>query len=148
MSVLTPTCNSREYYAKKSHIQTLLISNTENGEDIIKTDTNGACLIEETGIMLRYPEQENQGNATLLLTDGLADLKRHGHTQSRMTFIEGKLLPCHYNTPHGNIDLNIYTHQAFFTINADGGRFEARYTLLVAGKQVADNVLTIEWSFT
>ena len=78
---------------KKSHIQTLLISNTENGEDIIKTDTNGACLIEETGIMLRYPEQENQGNATLLLTDGLADLKRHGHTQSRMTFIEGKLLP-------------------------------------------------------
>lgn len=133
---------------KKSHIQTLLTSNTENGEDIIKTDTNGACLIEETGIMLRYPEQENQGNATLLLTDGLADLKRHGHTQSRMTFIEGKLLPCHYNTPHGNIDLNIYTHQAFFTINADGGRFEARYTLLVAGKQVADNVLTIEWSFT
>lgn len=132
---------------KKSHIQTLLISNTENGEDVIRTETDGGCLIEETGLLLRYAENDNNGNASLLLTDGLADLKRHGQTESRMTFVEGQLLPCLYKTANGTIDLSMYTHQASFTVDANGGRFEARYTLLAAGKQVADNVLTIEWTF-
>lgn len=132
---------------KKSHIQTQLVSTTENGEDIIRTQTDGACLIEETGLMLRYSEQKNKGYATLLLTEGLADLKRHGNTESRMTFVEGKLLPCPYTTSNGSLELSLYTHSASFTVDANGGRFEARYTILAAGKQVADNVLTIEWNF-
>ena len=81
---------------KKSKIQTLLVSTTENGEDLIRTAAVGGCLIEETGVMLRYPESDNHGTVTLLLTDTLADLKRRGDISSRMTFIDGKLLPCPY----------------------------------------------------
>ena len=88
---------------KKANIQTILVSTTENGEDLIRTESVGGCLIEENGIMLRYTEKENSGTATLLLTEGLADLKRHGHTESRMTFVEGKLLPCLYTTPNGGV---------------------------------------------
>lgn len=132
---------------KKCAIQTLLTSNTENGEDIIRTEAKGGCLIEETGLMLRYAEAANQGTASLLLTDGLADLKRNGDTRSRMTFVNGKLLPCTYVTPKGNLDFSIYTHEQSFEVSAEGGCFKARYTLLAAGKQVADNVLTVEWVF-
>ncbi len=132
---------------KKSRIQTLLVSTTENGEDLIRSESQGGCLIEENGLMLRYAETDNQGTASLLLTEGLADLKRHGSTQSRMTFVEGKLLPCHYVTPNGPLDFSLYTHQLTLQVNATGGRFQARYTLLAAGKQVADNVLTVEWTF-
>ena len=57
---------------KKANIQTLLVSTTENGEDLIRTESVGGCLIEENGIMLRYTEKENKGTATLLLTEGLA----------------------------------------------------------------------------
>lgn len=132
---------------KKANIQTLLVSTTENGEDLIRTESVGGCLIEENGIVLRYTEKENKGTATLLLTEGLADLKRHGHTESRMTFVEGKLLPCLYTTPNGSLDFSLYTHSASFKVDAQGGRFEARYTMLAAGKQVADNVLTVEFTF-
>lgn len=132
---------------KRCNIETLLISNTENGEDLIRTAAKGGCLIEENGLMLRYPEKENKGTASLLLTDGLADLKRNGDTRSRMTFVEGKLLPCAYTTPRGAIDFSLFTHQQHFTVNGEGGKFEARYTMLAAGKQVADNVLTVEWTF-
>lgn len=132
---------------KKIHIETLLVSNTENGEDIIRTESKGGCLIEENGIMLRYSESQNNGTAVLLLTEGLADLKRHGDTEARMTFVEGKLIPCTYKTPNGMLDFSLFTHEQTFDINEQGGRFEARYTMLAAGKQVADNVLTVNWTF-
>ena len=132
---------------KKIHIETLLVSNTENGEDIIRTESNGGCLIEETGIMLRYHEEQNNGIATLLLTDGLADLKRHGNTEARMTFVDGKLIPCTYKTDNGMLDFSLYTHRQSFELNALGGCFKAKYSMLAAGKQVADNELTIKWTF-
>lgn len=132
---------------KKIRIETLLVSNTENGEDIIRTESKGGCLIEENGIMLRYSESQNNGTAVLLLTEGLADLKRHGDTEARMTFVEGKLIPCTYKTPNGMLDFSLFTHEQKFDINEQGGRFEARYTMLAAGKQVADNVLTVNWTF-
>lgn len=132
---------------KKAHIETLLVSHTENGEYRITTQSQGACIVEETGIMLRYAEPENQGSAMLMLTDGLADLKRNGQVRSRMTFIEGRLLPCPYTAQEGTFDFSLFTHSQSFIINATGGRFQARYTLLAAGRQVADNVLTIEWHF-
>lgn len=132
---------------KKAHISTMLVTNTENGEDIIRTEANGLCQIEDNGIMLRYPEEENDGIAILLITEELADLKRRGNTRSRLTFIEKRLQPCPYATSHGDLDISIYTHEHNLTINATGGRFQARYTLLAAGRHVADNVLTVEFAF-
>lgn len=132
---------------KKCAIQTLLVSNTENGEDIIRTEAKGGCLIEETGLMLRYAEAANQGTASLLLTDGLADLKRNGNIRSRMTFVNGKLLPCTYVTPKGDLDFSIYTYKQCFEVTATGGYFIACYTLLAAGKHVAENVLTVAWEY-
>lgn len=132
---------------KKCAIQTLLTSNTENGEDIIRTEAKGGCLIEETGLMLRYAEAANQGTASLLLTDGLADLKRNGNIRSRMTFVNGKLLPCTYVTPKGDLDFSIYTYKQCFEVTATGGYFIACYTLLAAGKHVAENVLTVAWEY-
>ena len=52
-----------------------------------------------------------------------------------MTFVEGKLLPCLYTTPNGSLDFSLYTHSASFKVDTQGGRFEARYTMLAAGKQ-------------
>ncbi len=132
---------------KKIHLETLLVSNTENGEDVIRTESIGGCLIEENGIMLRYAEKQNNGTATLLLTEDLADLKRHGDTEARMTFVSGKLIPCTYKTANGMLDFSLYTHQQSFELDAMGGCFKAKYSMLAAGKQVADNVLTVKWTF-
>ena len=97
--------------------------------------------------MVTYPEPENEGHTQLIIANELADLQRRGQTQSRMTFIEQRMLPCQYTTPHGPINMSIYTHQHAFALNAEGGRFVARYTVMVDGGHVADNELTIEWTF-
>lgn len=132
---------------KKAHISTLLVSNTENGEDTIRTQADGLCQVDEEAVLLRYPETDNDGIAILLITEALADLKRRGHTRSRLTFIEGRLQPCPYSTPQGDLDISIYTHSHTLSLNSSGGRFQARYSLLAAGRHVADNVLTVEFAF-
>ena len=132
---------------KKAHIRTMLVTHGENGQDIIRSEADGGCIVEENGVMLRYSEKENKGTVSLLLTPELVDLKRHGLTTSRMTFIEQKMLPCPYRTVQGEMDISIFTHKQEFELNAAGGRFQTKYSLMVAGRQVADNVLTIEWTF-
>lgn len=132
---------------KKVHISTLLVSQTDNGEDTLRTEADGICQVEEDGVLLRYPEAENDGIVILLITQSLTDLKRRGLTKSRLTFIEGRLQPCTYVTPHGEIDLSIFTHSQQLSVNATGGQFQARYALLAAGRHVADNVLTVEFTF-
>ncbi len=132
---------------KKIQVETLLVSTTENGEDILRSEAQGGCLIEDDGLMVRYAEMQNNGTATLVLTDSLADLRRQGDTSSRLTFVEGKLIDCFYRTPQGELSLSLYTHSQQFAVDAQGGHFEARYTLLAAGQQVADNVLTVKWTY-
>lgn len=132
---------------KKVHLNITLNTQTENGDDHLHTEAEGGCVVEDSGIMLRYIEPDNHGHATLLLTDGLADLKRKGNTSSRMTFIANKLIPCVYETPHGPLDLSIYTHSEHYSVTPEGGIFEVRYTLLAAGRQVADNHLKVALQF-
>ena len=133
---------------KKVKINTLLVSVTDNGEDRITSQSDGVCKVEETGLVLHYAEKDNHGTAQLLISSDIADLNRKGLTRSRMTFIEGRMLPCPYTTPQGDLDLSLFTHSFSSSVNALGGRFQARYTMMAAGRQVADNVLTVEFTFT
>lgn len=132
---------------KKSQIKTHLVTVTDNGTDHIDTSARGICQVEESGLMLRYPEDDNEGYAMLLIAGELVDLKRHGQTESRMTFIEGRLLPMNYVTPRGSFDFSVYTHSQTCEVNALGGTLRLQYSLLQSGRQVADNELTVSWTF-
>ena len=131
----------------KVFLKTCLLTTGENGADEIRSECYGACVTEGNDVMLRYAEPDNDGTAHLLITDGLADLKRQGNTRARFTFVEGKLQPCFYATSVGTLDLSIFTHSLSFQSTPQGGTFEVRYTVLVGGAQVSDNVLRIVYSF-
>lgn len=132
---------------KKAQINTRLLSVTDNGEETILTEGNGGCLIEESGVMLRYAEPRNHGTATLIIGNVLAQLRRNGDVESRLTFVEGQLIPADYQAGETKLDFSIFTHSRSFELNAEGGTLTLRYTLLLAGTQVADNTLTIQWKF-
>lgn len=132
---------------KRINLETILVTTTENGTERIVTDATGSCLRQGSAMMLRYAEKLNEGNATLILSDDLADLRRNGLTTSRMTFIKGQLLPCPYSTPQGNIDIQIFTHEQTFEMGESGGEFHAKYSLLFSGQSTSDNELTIRWNF-
>lgn len=132
---------------RRVNIKTALSTTTQNGTEQIRTQSSGACLSQGGGLMLKYAEEENGGEATLVLSDSLADLKRHGRTTSRMTFVPGRLLPAAYATEEGTFDLQIYTHTIHTETDTKGGTFSARYTLLFAGRAEADNELTVSWQY-
>ena len=133
---------------KKVEVYTTLVTTGENGNDEIRTTSQGGCLMQDGDIMLRYPEPDNHGMAHLLITTGLADLKRQGDVRSRLTFIEGQMLPCHYVTSAGALNLDIFTHSLSLVLTDAGGCFEARYTVLVGGAHATDNELKVEFTFT
>lgn len=132
---------------KKSRIRTRLVTSTETGEETITTQATGGCLIDESGIMLRYAEEENHGTATLVAADSLAQLHRKGDVTSRLTFVENKLIPADYSVMQRNMDFSVFTHSRSFVLTPQGGRLEVKFTLLLAGAQVADNTLEICWDF-
>ena len=78
---------------KRIKVETRLAAQTENGEDVIVTESAGTAVIDRDGLLLRYAEADNEGEAQLLLSDSIADLHRKGQVRSRMTFVEGRLLP-------------------------------------------------------
>lgn len=132
---------------KETQVRTRLVSTTEAGKEVITTTAQGACLIEESGIMLRYAEDNNHGIATLVVGDSIAQLQRQGDATASLTFIEQQLIPAEYAIAQGKIDLSIYTHARNFVLHADGGRLEIRYSLLLSGTHISDNALEIEWDF-
>lgn len=133
--------------SRKVYITSRLETMTDNGEETFVLETEGECTVGESGFMLQYPEPDNEGLTRVVVTDGLTDLKRTGQVNSRMTFIEGKLLPAPYRTPHGELDLSLYTHGLQHRVDAGGCRLKVRYTILSAGRQVADNTLDLEARF-
>lgn len=130
---------------KKVKLTTRLVSITESGEDCITREAEAAMLVEENGMMFRYKEEENEGTTTLIVAANLIDLRRRGRLQTRMTFIEGRLIPANYITPHGAIDLSVFTHQQHQEVNEQDGSIRIKYSVLSDGKQVADNDLTVTW---
>lgn len=130
---------------KRAHIKTRLVSTTEDGEDTIRTECHGTCQSEDGSVLLRYKEERSETQTALLLTAALADLKRRGAVEMRMTFIDGRMLPCAYRTAEGTADLSLYTHTQAYAFDGQRGRFVARYALLVSGRHATDNQLTVEW---
>lgn len=132
---------------KRIKVETRLAAQTENGEDVIVTESAGTAVIDRDGLLLRYAEAENEGEAQLLLSDSIADLHRTGQVRSRMTFVEGRLLPMLYATPEGTYDFSLFTHSLKVAVSPEGGEFAAKYSLLVGGRQVSDNQLAVRWTF-
>ena len=66
---------------KRIKVETRLAAQTENGEDVIVTESAGTAVIDRDGLLLRYVEAENEGEAQLLLSDSIADLHRKGQVR-------------------------------------------------------------------
>ena len=132
---------------RKAQFDIRLETSGENGEDLVRQSSEGAVLVQDGDVMLRYAEPDNEGTATLLLTQHLADLKRKGRIQARLTFITGQLQDTFYTTPLGSLNLSIFTHAQQFAFNDEGGEFVAHYSILIDGAHTTDNRLSVKWRY-
>lgn len=120
----------------------------EAGEERYCSTFEAVCLYEESGVMLRHAEPDNNGRTEIVASPELVELKRTGTVSSRMVFVPGQLVDAPYVTPHGTLPVAVYTHALSYEATPAGGSISVKYSLLVSGSHGSDNELHINWTLT
>ena len=97
--------------------------------------TGGLMTVTPEGYVLSYEESELTGMkgtvTTFEIKDGRVYLTRSGTVNSRMVFKEGKQHTSLYETPFGELSVDIRTSRLRQTLTERGGLLEVRYSIAV-----------------
>ena len=97
--------------------------------------TEGTMEVEEGRILLSYEETEltgMQGTTTcFVVEDKRVTLVRSGSVNSQMVFEEGRQHTSLYETPFGEMAVDIQTAKLLHNLNERGGLMEIKYSIAV-----------------
>lgn len=97
--------------------------------------TEGVMSLTDTGVRLSYWETELTGMegtlTTFLVEDARVTLSREGAVSSRMVFEEGRQHTSLYETPFGELSVDIQTSFLRHDLSRQGGQMEIRYSIAV-----------------
>ena len=110
--------------------------NMDGQEDTIELVTQGVLRhSEEEGFALVYPESELTGLEGTLTTfeigPGRVILRRSGSVNSQMVFEEGRQHTSLYETPYGELSVDIQTSRLLHNLTERGGLMEIKYSIAV-----------------
>ena len=97
--------------------------------------TEGTMSLTENGMLLSYEESELTGmegtTTTFEITEKRVILRRSGTTNSQMVFEEGTQHTSLYETPFGELTVDIQTSHLRHNLSERGGVMEIRYSIAV-----------------
>ena len=103
--------------------------------DATELMTEGVMVLTEDGMVLRYQETEltgMEGTTTAFEVKGSrVVLTRSGAVNSQMIFEEGRQHTSLYETPYGELTVDIQTSRLRHTLTERGGLLEIRYSIAV-----------------
>lgn len=98
--------------------------------------TEGTMELTEDGMILTYEETELTGMAGTTTTFEVKEkqviLTRSGKIQSQMIFEEGRQHTSLYETPFGELPVDIQTSKLLHNLTERGGLMEIKYSIAVA----------------
>ena len=116
--------------------------------DETKLMTDGTMEITEDGYLLTYQETELTGmegtTTTFEVAGNRVTLTRSGSVNSQMIFEEGKQHTSLYETPFGELPVDIQTSSLRHTLTERGGIMEIRYSIAVAHTVTGRNCFKIQ----
>ena len=111
--------------------------------DSTELTTDGVMELTEDGMILSYEETELTGMAGTTTTFTVAGprvvLTRSGSVNSQMVFEEGKQHTSLYETPFGELSIDIQTSRLLHNLTERGGLMEIRYTIAVGHQVTGQN---------
>ncbi len=126
---------------------------TSNAEDSEKTEliTTADFKYENSRFYLTYDESilsecDETVETTLELGADYVILTRRGIVTSEMIFIKDRHTLTQYNTPYGEIHINIFTSQLYVDIDESGGNVSIDYVIDYENKYIIKNELKIHIS--
>ena len=103
--------------------------------DATELMTEGTMALTEDGIVLSYEESEltgMEGTTTTFEVKGpRVTLTRSGAVNSQMVFEEGRQHTSLYETPFGELSVDIQTSELKHNLSERGGLMEIRYSIAV-----------------
>jgi uncharacterized beta-barrel protein YwiB (DUF1934 family) len=109
--------------------------------------TEGTMELLEDGLLLSYEETELTGMAGTTTTFEVHDKKviltRSGKLNSQMIFEEGRQHTSLYETPFGELPVDIQTSKLLHNLTERGGLMEIKYSIAVAHSVTGRNCFKI-----
>ena len=109
--------------------------------------TEGTMELTEDGMFLSYEETELTGMAGTTTTFEVYDKKviltRSGGVNSQMIFEEGRQHTSLYETPFGELPVDIQTSKLLHNLTERGGLMEIKYSIAVAHTVTGRNCFKI-----
>ena len=116
--------------------------------DETKLMTDGTMEISDEGIFLTYEETELTGmegtTTTFEVKDKQVILTRSGTVNSQMIFEEGRQHTSLYETPFGELPVDIQTSMLRHNLSLRGGLMEIKYSIAVAHTVTGRNCFKIQ----
>ena len=110
--------------------------------------TDGTMEISNEGIFLTYEETELTGmegtTTTFEVKDKQVILTRSGTVNSQMIFEEGRQHTSLYETPFGELPVDIQTSMLRHNLSQRGGLMEIKYSIAVAHTVTGRNCFKIQ----
>ncbi|MCG8482670.1 MAG: DUF1934 domain-containing protein [Clostridia bacterium] len=119
-------------------------------EEVIELITEGKYYRKGDTTYLVYQETELSGIegcvTTLKITDDLIKMKRFGTASSEIQFEKGKRFNTHYNTPYGNVEMEVVTKRIENALNIQDvtGSLKIEYDISLQGLVEGKNKINIE----
>ena len=115
--------------------------------DVIELMTDGVMELTETGMRLTYQETELtglEGTTTVVeVQDGRVILMRTGGVNSQMVFEEGRRHTSLYETPYGDLAMDVQTNRLRHNLDQRGGVMDIHYSIAVARTTTGKNRLQL-----
>ena len=103
--------------------------------DATELMTEGTLETTDTGLLLRYRESELTGmegtETTFEIGPRRVILRRSGSVSSQMVFEEGRQHTSLYETPYGELSVDIQTSALRHNLSERGGLLEIKYSIAV-----------------
>ena len=115
--------------------------------DATELMTEGTMVLTEDGMVLSYEESTLTGmegpTTTFEVQGPRVTLIRSGTVNSQMVFEEGRQHTSLYETPFGELTVDIQTSRLRHNLTARGGILEIRYTIAVEHTVTGKNMFKI-----
>ena len=116
--------------------------------DVTELTTEGTMVLTEDGMILSYEETELTGMAgtttTFTVTGPRVILTRSGSVNSQMVFEEGCQHTSLYETPFGELTIDIQTSKLLHNLTERGGLMEIKYSIAVEHTVTGRNCFKIQ----
>lgn len=116
--------------------------------DATELTTEGTMELTEEGMILSYEETELTGmegtTTTFTVTGPRVILTRSGRVNSQMVFEEGQQHTSLYETPFGELSIDIQTSRLLHNLTERGGLMEIKYSIAVEHTVTGRNCFKIQ----